>query len=87
MTGLICSFYFLQRQEDNIRKRDSLIGEYAAEYEFEGVFNCYLLKSEKFGQHTVMHPKDTDKMTKSDSSRFEHCLLSTCLSEYLGSLR
>ena len=27
---------FIQRQEENIRKRDSLITEYAAEYEFEG---------------------------------------------------
>ena len=27
---------FIQRQEENIQKRDSLIGEYAAEYEFEG---------------------------------------------------
>ena len=33
-----------QRQEENIRKRDTLIEDYAAEYEFEGKYTTFTWK-------------------------------------------
>ena len=32
----------LQRQEENIRKRDTLIEDYAEEYEFEGKYTTFM---------------------------------------------